>query len=238
MLSCPKCKASVAVPIAQHAPAQPAASAAPRRSVPPTVPDDIVPLPLDAEPPPEPPAPRRKPCPFCAEPVLPEAKRCRHCGETLDVVLRDAERPRGGQNPAGMILGILGGIAVLGGIFAPALGGPLGISISFFDLYLLPLRPEGADPIARIGAFACLTTLGVAGLFAVILAAVGFRRVLVVNGLLTLGVLAYTLLPTIRSRAANGAATLPPLAWGWAVLGIGALLMIVAALVPNSDQDG
>jgi len=45
---------------------------------------------------PDPPAPARaaKPCPFCAEPVRPEAKKCRHCGETLDPALRAAEEAR------------------------------------------------------------------------------------------------------------------------------------------------
>jgi hypothetical protein len=31
-------------------------------------------------------------CPFCAEEVRPEAKRCRHCGATLDPVLRAEEQ--------------------------------------------------------------------------------------------------------------------------------------------------
>lgn len=35
-----------------------------------------------------------KACPFCMEKVNAEAKKCRHCGETLDVVLRVAEEAR------------------------------------------------------------------------------------------------------------------------------------------------
>jgi hypothetical protein len=37
------------------------------------------------------PTPRTKSCPFCAEDVLADAKKCKHCGETIDVALRAAE---------------------------------------------------------------------------------------------------------------------------------------------------
>ena len=30
-------------------------------------------------------------CPFCAEPIVAHAKKCKHCGETVDVTLRRAE---------------------------------------------------------------------------------------------------------------------------------------------------
>jgi TM2 domain-containing membrane protein YozV len=33
-------------------------------------------------------------CPFCAEQIMPLAKKCKHCGETLDVALRAAEEAR------------------------------------------------------------------------------------------------------------------------------------------------
>lgn len=33
-----------------------------------------------------------KECPFCAEQILAQAKKCKHCGETIDVILRAAEQ--------------------------------------------------------------------------------------------------------------------------------------------------
>ena len=35
-----------------------------------------------------------KDCPFCGEEVLAKAKKCKHCGEVLDVALRAAEEAR------------------------------------------------------------------------------------------------------------------------------------------------
>jgi hypothetical protein len=35
-----------------------------------------------------------KKCPFCAESVLFEAKKCKHCGETIDIALRVAEEAK------------------------------------------------------------------------------------------------------------------------------------------------
>lgn len=38
---------------------------------------------------------REKECPFCNELVAEKAKKCKHCGEVIDVVLREATRRRG-----------------------------------------------------------------------------------------------------------------------------------------------
>lgn len=36
-------------------------------------------------------------CPFCSEEVLLEAKKCKHCGEIIDITLRAADEARGAQ---------------------------------------------------------------------------------------------------------------------------------------------
>jgi hypothetical protein len=41
----------------------------------------------------------RKPCPFCAEPVLRDARVCRHCGRTIDAALRAKEEARQSVRP-------------------------------------------------------------------------------------------------------------------------------------------
>ena len=42
------------------------------------------PEPIPADPPPLPPAPSVRACPFCAEEILATAVKCKHCGEFLD----------------------------------------------------------------------------------------------------------------------------------------------------------
>lgn len=37
---------------------------------------------------------KKKDCPFCCEPIAADAKKCRHCGETVDMALRMAEEAK------------------------------------------------------------------------------------------------------------------------------------------------
>ena len=46
---------------------------------------------LERIPPPLPVIAATQTCPFCAEQISPAAKKCKHCGETLDVALRAAQ---------------------------------------------------------------------------------------------------------------------------------------------------
>jgi hypothetical protein len=41
----------------------------------------------------------QKPCPFCAEPVLRNARVCRYCGRTIDAALRATEEAKQGVRP-------------------------------------------------------------------------------------------------------------------------------------------
>lgn len=57
-----------------------------------TTPDAEAVVPSFSTPPPLPPqAPSSQPCPFCREPILLGARKCKHCGEILDPDLRRRE---------------------------------------------------------------------------------------------------------------------------------------------------
>lgn len=54
-------------------------------------------------------------CPFCAEFIAARAKKCRHCGETVDVALRRAEEAlRASERPQNVYMNA-GGAATAGG---------------------------------------------------------------------------------------------------------------------------
>jgi hypothetical protein len=79
---CPKCQATI------HVPAESAVKQSPggdsREALAPVSAHDSA-------------VAEQKPCPFCAEPVRAEAKKCKHCGETLDPAMRAAEEAERGR---------------------------------------------------------------------------------------------------------------------------------------------
>jgi hypothetical protein len=75
----------------------------PRAALEPWVPPPSVPARIDPEViravrlpdlPPPPALPTRRLCPFCAEPIMTEAKVCKHCREVLDPVMRAADEAK------------------------------------------------------------------------------------------------------------------------------------------------
>lgn len=54
-------------------------------------------------------------CPFCCEPVSPRAKKCRHCGETLDLAMRKAEEAMRSSEKQGNVYMNAGGAAAVAG---------------------------------------------------------------------------------------------------------------------------
>jgi hypothetical protein len=61
-------------------------------------------------------------CPFCAEPIAAAAKKCKHCGETLDVALRAAEEAKRSHSQAPMVFMNAGG-----GSSSAAVASPIGV---------------------------------------------------------------------------------------------------------------
>ncbi|GIW81521.1 MAG: hypothetical protein KatS3mg105_3328 [Gemmatales bacterium] len=69
---CPKCQNPITIPLEEHLPDQ-------------MRPRAVQPIVTSASPP-----AATRPCPFCAETILAEARKCKHCGEILDPDLRAA----------------------------------------------------------------------------------------------------------------------------------------------------
>jgi len=100
---CPKCGASLVVPLTDTSTAASEHVAAPLTNVappPPAVVQSRPPVAAIQEVLPSRQAVDYKDCPFCGEEVLTTALKCKHCGETLDPALRTAEEPRSRRRPS------------------------------------------------------------------------------------------------------------------------------------------
>ena len=126
------------------------------------------------------------------------------------------------------ILGIIGAILLIVGIFVPIVS-VFGISVSYFDSFRM-----------SSGAVDGLIIAGL-GLISLILAALNKTRILIATGILALCVMAidFFSFKSKMSEAASAAsspemANLMQLQWGWGVLLLGALLLIVAGIMKKS----
>lgn len=209
------------------------------------------------------PLPAYRPCPFCAEQILVEAKICKHCHETLDPVLRAAEErrreaqrarapvyypsqpprypERGAPRYGGMILGVLGA-AVLGlSVLTPLVGLPPLGNANFVQLAWPPtwdnLNSFQIVNLACFGAVAAMAFLSF--LLAVCRAYAG----LLATGLVAIAALVTTATQLfirmrqmgeeLRDKAGDAAVIPIQWQWGWAALGLGALLILIAAFMPS-----
>jgi DNA-directed RNA polymerase subunit RPC12/RpoP len=185
-------------------------------------------------------------CPFCGELILTKAKKCKHCGEIVDVVLRAAEETRresgDGRKRAsltvpsyiGMIVGLVGALMLVGGVFTPVFG-TLATNINFIQLNIN--NPNETEKLIGIGI---LVGLGVTVVVAVLLAALRFYRPLWAIGLLALVLCGSPILRIIVNMNAQGNLNIggifERMQWGWGVLLVGAVLVIVAGFMPATTR--
>jgi predicted nucleic acid-binding Zn ribbon protein len=113
-------------------------------------------------------------CPFCAEPINPDAMKCKHCGELLDRDMRAAKAELEGQaDSVGIIAIVLAALALIGtigGMFCMGYGALVGVPIALAGLIVaifagkkkkaaLILNSAALVPPIVLGAIAVAITL-------------------------------------------------------------------------------
>lgn len=61
------------------------------------------------------------PCPLCGEEILAIAKKCKHCGETLDIILRAAEEAKRASNNSNVYMNAGGGASTSASVTGSAM---------------------------------------------------------------------------------------------------------------------
>jgi hypothetical protein len=128
------------------------------------------------------------------------------------------------------ILGIIGAVLIIVGLFMPIVS-IFGINISYFDSIKSGSGPDG------------FIFLGL-GVISLILALINKTRLLIATGILTLGYVALSFIgykskmneatSGVNSELSAQFSGLIQLQWGWAVLVLGGLLLLVAGIMKKS----
>jgi hypothetical protein len=131
------------------------------------------------------------------------------------------------------ILGIIGAVLIIVGLFMPIVS-IFGINISYFESIKSGSGPDG------------FIFLGL-GVISLILALINKTRLLIATGILTLGYVALSFIgykskmseatSSANSELSSQLSGLIHLQWGWAVLVLGGILLLVAGIMKKSGPD-
>ena len=192
-----------------------------------------------------------RPCPFCAEDIRVEATKCKHCGEIVDPALKAAIDAKQSAEQSlrelqqdqkqiklstDQILGLIGVALLVLGLFTPAFSAPIVGDMSFIRFFghLDVSNASEREIVTVISLFLIVVTTGLS-LFYTLRREPG----MITSGVLTLGAICfaaavvYDNLKHVQEQMGEnnkiGQAIMGAIhwQWGWAVLIIGASLVVV-----------